>query len=565
MQIKPRKLLSTLLACALAFTLFAALPMSASAADANNLTFQINNTVSHGGEGTLFAARSGNTVTVTGSVSLAVNPIELNIDSGVTVIWKAYYVGNVNAGSMIKVSGGGTFEIATNENLKNLGTGAVIETAGATVIITDSGAKVRNEGSGYAILASAKADIIVGGGYIYADNNYTIAVKGSGATVKIDGGGVGAVKNAAIGVEAANVRVEVISGNVSTSHDTIGIAVNAANVSVLVNGGLVEATNLAAIAVGGNNSTVTLSGGLVYAHGTGITGADNVINMVNGGSPSIGENAMVIAFNKPPSGIPEYNTGSKTDLSVSPAGAVAVWRLRGISQGISYSSGKNIGFYLVNLNDARVNATPGELSMLNFVKSRTYTPGMFTDVSENAWYGYNQLKVIADAYEYGLMSGNSNTTFNPAGNITIAEAITVASRVNCIYRTGHQLEFTPVPGDPWYMGNVRYAIDNGIIKANDFSNYTAVATRAQMAYIFARTLPSYEYISRWHVKTPPDVNSSTPYYNEIFRLYDSGILGGSDGNGTFYPGNNITRAEAAAILVRLILPKSRLGTGPMPS
>ena len=201
--------------------------------------------------------------------------------------------------------------------------------------------------------------------------------------------------------------------------------------------------------------------------------------------------------------------------------------------------------------------------MSNFVKSKAYASGMFTDVNENAWYGYNQQKVIARAYEYGLMEGSSTTIFNPMGNMTLAQAVTVAVRVHSIYSTGHAVTSVSTP---WYQGYVRYAVENSIIRADEFSDYNKAATRAEMAYIFAHALPSGEYPFRWYTKIPPDVTSSTPYVSDILKLYEAGIVGGNDDAGTFSPASNITRAQAAAILARLILPDTRIGLSyPMPS
>ena len=198
-------------------------------------------------------------------------------------------------------------------------------------------------------------------------------------------------------------------------------------------------------------------------------------------------------------------------------------------------------------------------SMSNFVRTRLYTPGIFTDVNENMWYGYEKEKAVMLAYEYELMSGNSATTFNPTGNLTIAEAITVTTRIHSFYATGHQVEFTPIPDAPWFQGNVNYAIENGIIGASIFSDYRRTATRAEMAYIFAHALPDTEYQERYDVNSPPDVNASTPYYNEITMLYRAGIVGGDGGTWAFRPADNITRVEAAAIISRLVVVNTRLG------
>ena len=178
---------------------------------------------------------------------------------------------------------------------------------------------------------------------------------------------------------------------------------------------------------------------------------------------------------------------------------------------------------------------------------------MFTDVNESLWYGYTQQKVIANAYEYGLMVG-SGGAFNPTGNMTIAEALTIAARVHGIYMTG-AADFTQ--GSPWYQVYVDYCVASGIIKANDFTNYSALATRAQMAYIFAGALPQSEFKAKNTVISLPDVDSDTPYRDAIVALYEAGVLTGN-AQGAFFPSNNINRAEAAAIISRVTLPSTQV-------
>ena len=206
---------------------------------------------------------------------------------------------------------------------------------------------------------------------------------------------------------------------------------------------------------------------------------------------------------------------------------------------------------------------PGALH--HFMPVKEYSPGQYADVDEDAWYGFNNQLVVARACMYGLMEGNSATVFNPTGNITIAEAITVAARVSNIY-TGGDGEF--VQGMPWYQVYLDYAAENGIIAAGDFSaggsqsqggqpDYNRAATRAEMAYIFSRALPAEEFPAHNTVNSLPDVNNATQYSAAIIMLYKAGVLAGGDNRGTFSPGANITRAEAAAIISRVILPLTR--------
>jgi len=194
------------------------------------------------------------------------------------------------------------------------------------------------------------------------------------------------------------------------------------------------------------------------------------------------------------------------------------------------------------------------LSMSNFRKSRTYRPGQFADTNENDWYGLNREKSIATAYEYGLMEGTGSAAFSPGGSLTVAQAVVLAARVHSTYSAGKAL--SPASA-PWYKGYVDYAIENKIIAAGAYSDYNRTASRADMAYIFARALPESEFAAINTVDSLPDVDSDTHCSDEIFMLYRAGVLAGSGNQGAFNPGNSVTRAEAAAIISRVILPETR--------
>ena len=208
------------------------------------------------------------------------------------------------------------------------------------------------------------------------------------------------------------------------------------------------------------------------------------------------------------------------------------------------------------------NIVGSQLSTFNvFQKVNAYAAGQFADVNENIWYGVNGQGVVATAYEYGLMKGADASTFNPEGNMTIAEAVTIAARVHSIYNGGDG-EFTQ--SSLWYQVYVDYAVTNRIISAGTFSNYEKAATRTEMAYIFARTsVPVVLAFNEMNgpentVNSLPDVSSATPYQGEIIKLYEAGILTGSGDSGAFHPDSSITRAEAAAIISRVILPDARV-------
>lgn len=187
-------------------------------------------------------------------------------------------------------------------------------------------------------------------------------------------------------------------------------------------------------------------------------------------------------------------------------------------------------------------------SLSNFRAVNEYTEGMFSDVSSTAWYADS----VKAAYEYDLVKGSGNG-FNPLGTMTIAEAVTLASRLHSIYYVG---EAKFVQGQPWYQVYVDYAVSNGIIKAGEYADYSKDITRAQFAKIFASALPekALKAINNIYGDNIPDVPktpSTADYRNQVALLYRAGVLTGSDEYGTFKPNSEISRSEVATIVTRM--------------
>lgn len=175
----------------------------------------------------------------------------------------------------------------------------------------------------------------------------------------------------------------------------------------------------------------------------------------------------------------------------------------------------------------------------------------FADVRESDWFS----NYVMVTYRLGLMSGDSPTAFNPSGNITVAETITIAARLHSIYSVGQPILGTD--SDTWYAPYVVYAAANGIISAGEFENYDEPITRADFAYILSAALPKEALDEICPVVSLPDVDENTEAGKRVFTLYRAGVLTGSDAKGTFYPDSNIQRSEAAAILSRMALPDIR--------
>ena len=187
----------------------------------------------------------------------------------------------------------------------------------------------------------------------------------------------------------------------------------------------------------------------------------------------------------------------------------------------------------------------------NFQKTNPYTAGQFTDVPAGEWYAAN----VQAAYELGLMEGSSATTFNPSGNLTIAEALVLACRLHSTY-VGDGATFAG-SGGAWYQPYVDYAVETAILSPGTYSDYTATATRAQFASILAAALPAEALTAINSVTALPDVAADAAYAPAVLSLYNAGVLTGSDAAGSFKPDTTIQRSEVATIVTRMADPSLR--------
>lgn len=188
---------------------------------------------------------------------------------------------------------------------------------------------------------------------------------------------------------------------------------------------------------------------------------------------------------------------------------------------------------------------------LSFAVTGVNAATEFSDVDNNKWYADE----ISTAFGHGLLAGTSDGKFFPEDNITISQAVTLASRANALY---YNKSINEAEGSNWYTPYFDYATSNGIVKSGEFSSPDAIATRQEVAVLFSRCLPTENYEAINDVYNIPDVNKKSDDYNALLSMYKAGILTGSDEYGNFRPKDNITRAEVTAILNRTLFPERRV-------
>ncbi len=187
-------------------------------------------------------------------------------------------------------------------------------------------------------------------------------------------------------------------------------------------------------------------------------------------------------------------------------------------------------------------AAPG---LGNFSTRKMYNND-FADIKSSDWY-YDS---VVDVFRYGLMVGKGEGKFDPLGKVHVSEIVTVAARLNAIYNTGSDLSFTG-RYDNWYTPYYDYAREHGVA-LDGLGGADKTATRAEFAQVIASAMPdeAFEEVNNVDMNAIPDVKSGDKAASYIYKLYRAGIVVGNDAQGTYYPKNNITRAEVAAIVVR---------------
>lgn len=190
-------------------------------------------------------------------------------------------------------------------------------------------------------------------------------------------------------------------------------------------------------------------------------------------------------------------------------------------------------------------------SMENFTQINSYNNGIYNDVKSTDWF-YNDVR---QAYNLDLMKGVGYCQFNPSGSMTFAEAITLAAN---IHKTYHEKAII-ISGDHrnWYEPYVLYARENNIIDLNS-SDYNRKITRAELVHLFDNSIPNSELNQINNITNIPDIGENTPYRDVILKLYNAGIIRGTGDEGVFNPQTNISRAETAAILNRLVNKNNRI-------
>lgn len=189
----------------------------------------------------------------------------------------------------------------------------------------------------------------------------------------------------------------------------------------------------------------------------------------------------------------------------------------------------------------------------------------FIDVDEDSWYSF----YVQCAYNEGIINGRTKTTFDPEGYVTMAEVATMAAKLHDRLME-RNIDFQVTQTSPWYGQYLRYCYENGIyrnvkvaqgkVKLYACENWNAPAKRRDVAGMFAHVdqRPGQMLLNPDVPLTDiPDVDRSTPYHQEILKMYRMGVAVGDEWM-RFNPDGKIRRNEAVALAVRLLFDDARV-------
>lgn len=173
----------------------------------------------------------------------------------------------------------------------------------------------------------------------------------------------------------------------------------------------------------------------------------------------------------------------------------------------------------------------------------------FTDVNTTDWF----YDAVQYAYEKGMMSGTSTTTFSPGSTTTRGMIVTILHRMEGT-PAANGTDFTDVSAGQWYSNAVSWASANGIVSGygNGLFGPSDPITREQMAAILNRysTYKGYDAGTVGSITGFSDASQVSAYAVEPMGwAIGNGLISGV-GNNTLAPKGNATRAQVATILKR---------------
>ena len=239
--------------------------------------------------------------------------------------------------------------------------------------------------------------------------------------------------------------------------------------------------------------------------------------------------------------------------------------LQGIGRPVSTENGlssdemKNPSFVDIlnqNVNDSN------EINLMNWVlkddlnhglpvidaERETFSPAPIETASSEPSPVPSDIPAIVNHAPYII--GYPEGFFYPDANITRAETVSLFSKLYGAAAAGNNQIFSDVPENAWYFQAVQQMCAQGLISGYEDGTFRPQfpVTRAEFAVLVTKFLEQTPVASTNYPFSDISAHWAAPYINSASQ---SGFISGYE-DGTFQPDHSITRAEAAAMLNRVL-------------
>ena len=191
----------------------------------------------------------------------------------------------------------------------------------------------------------------------------------------------------------------------------------------------------------------------------------------------------------------------------------------------------------------------------------------FKDVPADAWY----YPVVREAYEKGITNGVTRTTFEPNATVTREMFLVMLYRaadikLDIFHTMFSKWEeeviqksyFSDVKKDTWYVETVCLAKEMDVTNGVDETRFGVgePITREQMATFTARFMDVRKHVALKDAENPVKAFSDADQISDWAKdaaeaMRVSGVMQG-DAQQRLHPQDHATRAEAAAVVLRLV-------------
>lgn len=191
------------------------------------------------------------------------------------------------------------------------------------------------------------------------------------------------------------------------------------------------------------------------------------------------------------------------------------------------------------------------------VVQKSYKKSPFKDVNNGDWF----LESVLQAYDAGIINGTGNNLFSPYTNANRAQVVTMISRIIDSEKFEFDNDFVDVKDSDYFFNPVSWACRNDITNGTSettFSPYMQI-TREQVCCLLIRmaeyldTGETGSLLQKKNAKVTfrDDKKISSWAKEDVSLAQQAGLINGNP-DGTFRPKEPASRAEIAAMIVRMI-------------